>query len=135
MAGTRTDRTSATAQDEMARNEVILCGRLAEPAQERTLPSGDTIVTLRMVIPRLAGPPRPSRAARAVRKGAVDTIDVVCWTAASRRAALRLDAGGAIEVEGALRRRFFGGPGAKQSRYEVEAGLVRRPSGRTRFAS
>ncbi|HET6667277.1 MAG TPA: single-stranded DNA-binding protein, partial [Intrasporangium sp.] len=35
------------------RNEVRLCGRLSAPAEERTLPSGDVIVTLRIVIPRL----------------------------------------------------------------------------------
>jgi single-strand DNA-binding protein len=61
-----------------------------------------------------------------VRRAPVDTIDVVCWTARTRRAALRLDAGDFVEVGGALRRRFYGGPAGRQSRYEVEAASVRR---------
>lgn len=108
------------------RNEVILWGRLAAPAEERVLPSGDAIVTLRVVIPR-----RGTRleGARAERKGQVDTIDVVCWTKSTRRTALRLQPGATVEVEGALRRRFFGGAAGRQSRYEVEAGRLRRLAG------
>jgi single-strand DNA-binding protein len=114
---------------------VTLWGRLAAPAQERTLPSGDVIVTLRVVIPRRGRPPRQRGADVAVRRARVDTIDVVCWTAAARRAALRLGGGDAIEVEGSLRRRFFGGAAGRQSRYEVEAAVVRRLSGSRRSAS
>jgi single-strand DNA-binding protein len=136
MARTRTDTTPQARQDEPARNEVILWGRLAAPAQERSLPSGDPIVTLRLVIPRRGGPPRPRRAAAPPARAAqVDTIDVVCWSAATRRAALRLAGGEVIEVEGALRRRFFGPAGGKQSRYEVEAGVLRKLSGRAASAS
>jgi single-strand DNA-binding protein len=113
-----------------ARNEVVLWGRLAAEAQERELPSGDVIVTLRVVVPRRAGPSRArATTAGAPRRSTVDTIDVVCWTAATRRSALRLGAGEVIEVGGALRRRFFGGGAGRQSRYEVEAGVVRRLSG------
>ena len=49
--------------------------------------------------------------------------------AATRRTALRLRPGDLVDVEGALRRRFFGGPGGRQSRYEVEASALRRVSG------
>ncbi|HKX68865.1 MAG TPA: single-stranded DNA-binding protein [Intrasporangium sp.] len=112
------------------RNEVRLCGRLSAPAEERTLPSGDVIVTLRIVIPR----PEPTRRSGSPdggsRPGQVDTIDVVCWSAGTRRAALRLDAGATIEIAGALRRRFFATPSGRQSRYEVEARTVRRPGRR-----
>jgi single-strand DNA-binding protein len=136
MAGTRTDTARHAGQDEVARNEVILWGRLAADAEERILPSGDTIATLRMVVTRRGGPPRPrSAAASGSRRASVDTIDVVCWSAATRRAAMRLHAGDTIEVEGALRRRFFGSAAGRQSRYEVEAGLLRRLSGRASPAS
>ena len=119
--------TNEPEQARPARNEVLLWGRLAAPAQERVLPSGDPIVTLRLVIPR-----RETRlkGAREERKGQVDTIDVVCWTKGTRRTALRLAEGAFVEIEGALRRRFFGGAGGRQSRYEVEAGQLRRLSGR-----
>jgi single-strand DNA-binding protein len=108
-----------------ALNEVALRGRASAPGEERTLPSGDVIVTLRVVVPREAGARRATGGAEA-RRASVDTIDVVCWTARTRRAAMRLAAGDSVEVGGALRRRFFGGPAGRQSRYEVEATTVRR---------
>jgi single-strand DNA-binding protein len=131
------------------RNEVVVRGRLPAAAEERTLPSGDVIVSLRIVVPRpVAAPakvaqPRAGVSSRAgaqttateVRRATVDTIDVVCWTARSRRSAMRLQPGDTVEVEGALRRRFFGGAGGRQSRYEVEAAAVRRVARGGRVAS
>lgn len=111
------------------RNEVRLAGRLAAEAEERELPSGDRIVTLRVVVPRAPATGRRRPHADGPRRPTVDTIDVVCWTAGTRRTALRLRADEPVEVEGALRRRFFGGPTGRQSRYEVEASAVRRASG------
>lgn len=111
------------------RNEVVLAGRASAPAEERELPSGDRIVTLRVVVPRSDPPRRRKDVDDGPRRATVDTIDVVCWTAATRRAALRLQADDLVELEGALRRRFFGGAGGRQSRYEVEASALRRVSG------
>lgn len=111
------------AADQQPRNEVVLGGRLPAEPEERVLPSGDAIMVLRVVVPRPAG--AGSRGAKASRQ-TVDTIDVVCWSARSRRTAQRLEPGDWIEVEGSLRRRFFGGPGGRQSRYEVEATGLRR---------
>ncbi|EWT00858.1 single-stranded DNA-binding protein [Intrasporangium oryzae NRRL B-24470] len=115
-----------TADPATARNEVLIAGRLGAAAEERLLPSGDPIVTLRVIVPRS---PRARHARDAPSRVTVDTIDVVCWTTSTRRAALRLPAGGLVEVSGALRRRFFGGPGGRQSRYEVEASAIRRVRG------
>jgi single-strand DNA-binding protein len=56
----------------------------------------------------------------------VDVIDVTCWSAATRRSALRLAEGDTLEVEGALRRRFYRVGPAVQSRYDVVAGSLRR---------
>jgi single-strand DNA-binding protein len=109
-----------------ALNEVALRGRASAPGEERTLPSGDLIVTLRVVVPREGAAARRPAGGVEVRRASVDTIDVVCWTARTRRAALRLAAGDGVEIGGALRRRFFGGPSGRQSRYEVEATSVRR---------
>jgi single-strand DNA-binding protein len=111
------------------RNEVVLRGRLGSEAEERELPSGDRIATLRVVVPREPLPGRRRAALDEPKRATVDTIDVVCWTATTRRSALRLRAGDVVEVEGALRRRFFGGPAGRQSRYEVEAAALRRVSG------
>lgn len=115
-------------------NEVRLRGRVGAAPEERSLPSGDVIVTFRVVVARPpargggAGAARPAGESRGTR-ATVDTLDVVCWAAAPRRAAGRLEPGDVVEVEGALRRRFFGVAGGRASRYEVEAGRVRRVSG------
>lgn len=113
-------------------NEVQLRGRVAAAPEERELPSGDRLVQLRIVVPRDLGTRKRTRAstdgAPAPRVQTVDTIDLVCWTAVARRAAGRLAAGDQVQVRGSLRRRFFGGPGGRQSRYEVEVVSLRRAS-------
>ena len=88
-------------------NEVRLVGRVSGEPTVRTLPSGDEVVTLRVVVSRTDGRP-------------VDTIDLACWSARSRRAAQHLADGTRVEVEGSLRRRFYRTPGGAASRYEVE---------------
>jgi single-strand DNA-binding protein len=100
-------------------NEVRLVGRVSGPPESRELPSGDVVVQLRVVVGR---PPSE-------RKTQVDTIDVSCWTATARRAALRQHEGDVVEVTGALRRRFYRAGAATQSRYDVEAVSVRRHQG------
>jgi len=102
-------------------NEVMVCGRISGLAEARELPSGDTVVQLRLVVPR-SGP-----RARAGGGGAtVDTIDVVCWTKALQRKAVRLKPSDLVTVRGALRRRFWRSPGGPASRYEVEATVLDR---------
>ena len=100
-------------------NEVHLAGRVGSEPEERELPSGYLVVTLRLVVPRGA-------ARRSPRGATVDAIDVSCWTAATRRSALRLRPNDQAVVDGSLRRRFFRTGGGVQSRYEVEAVKVRR---------
>ena len=106
-------------------NEVVLVGRVAAPAEERTLPSGDVLATWRLVVDR--PPPR-----RPVREGArpvtVDTLDCVAWTGRLRQSARRLQAGDVVRVEGALRRRFWRGGAGASSRCEIEVDSVRRLS-------
>lgn len=101
-------------------NAVQLRGRISAAPQTRELPSGDLVVTFRVTVPR---PRRRGAAGRA----AVDAIDIACWTARTRGFAVRLGTGDAVEVEGALRRRFFASGDGRVSRYEVEANRVRRP--------
>jgi single-strand DNA-binding protein len=97
-------------------NEVRLVGRISVDAQERELPSGDRVAQLRVVVPRSTdtGP------------GRVDTIDVACWSARTRRSARGLKAQDLVEVVGALRRRFFRTGTVTVSRYEVEALSLKR---------
>ena len=109
-------------------NEVRLTGRVSGSPEQREMPSGDVVVLFRVVVPRPAGRRAPS-ARGANRKGGatVDTIDVACWSARTRRAALRLQEGETAEVTGSLRRRFFRAGGGAASRYEVDAATVARP--------
>jgi single-strand DNA-binding protein len=110
-------------------NEVHLVGRVSAEPVEQQLPSGDRLVTLRLVVPRGRGRPRGASAASGQGGPTVDTIDVACWSARTRTSAMRLAAGEQVEVGGALRRRFFRAGGSAVSRYEVEATSVRRLRG------
>ena len=101
-------------------NEVTLVGRVGATPERRDLPSGDQLVTLRVVVDR---PPQ-----KGVTKRAVDVIDVACWTRRTQRAASGLEPDDGVRVEGALRRRFFAAAGGRASRYEVEASRLVRVS-------
>lgn len=103
-------------------NSVHLRGRVSWGPEARTLPSGDEVVQLRVVVPR---PPRRGESAPGGR-AQVDAIEVACWTARTRAAALRLSVDDYAELEGSLRRRFYAGAGGRVSRYEVEARRLRR---------
>lgn len=102
------------------RNEVTLAGRLPAPAEERTLPSGDALVSFRVVVGR------PPEARGRSRAPAIDTIDCVVWGGPARRTALGWAAGDVVEVTGALRRRFWRAGGGAASRTEVEVLKARR---------
>ncbi len=99
-------------------NEVVLVGRVSAAPERRELPSGDELVTLRVVVDR---PPR-----RGSTRRQVDVIDVACWSRRTQRSAAGLAADDDVRVEGALRRRFFAAGGSRASRYEVEASRVAR---------
>lgn len=102
-------------------NVVSLVGRVSGQVTVHVLPSGDELRSFRLVVPRAeaAGKARAS----------VDTIDVACWSARTRRSAERLADGAVVAVEGRLRRRFFATAAGRASRYEVEATRLRRGRG------
>ncbi|MEO7269197.1 MAG: single-stranded DNA-binding protein [Knoellia sp.] len=97
-------------------NTVELSGRVSGEPELRELPSGDELVTLRLVVARPSG-------------GPVDTIDLACWSTSARRSAGRVTDGELVHVTGALRRRFFRTPGGAASRYEVEVAKLSRRRG------
>jgi single-strand DNA-binding protein len=98
-------------------NQVRLAGRLAADPVATVLPSGDTVTSFRLVVPRTPRDRRPPN---------VDTIDCAVWRAAARRRVASWVQGDQVEVEGALRRRFWRGPAGPLSRYEVEVRTARR---------
>ena len=109
----------ATAQSEASVNEVIVGGRVSGAPEQRELPSGDTVVQLRLIVARPVSRPGAGRGG-----ATVDTIEVACWTKALQRKAVRLKQGDLVTVRGALRRRFWRSPAGPASRYEVEASAL-----------
>ncbi len=107
--GRRPGRTPPTGA-----NEVRLVGRVTGPPEERWLPSGARLVSLRVTV---------RRSATVMTRGsaqAVDVLDCVAWSAEARRAVIARRVGDVVELHGAIRRRFFRTPGGSMSRVEVE---------------
>lgn len=110
-----------------ARNEVVLVGRVSGAPEERELPSGDLLVSWRLVVER---PPTRRAAPAGVRSPTIDTLDCVAWAGPVRRTARRLSDGDVVTLQGALRRRFWRAGAGPNSRTEVEVEQLRRLSRR-----
>ncbi len=89
-------------------NIVTVLGRLARPAEERLLPSGDRLVHLELTVTR------PGERA--------ESVPVVWFDPPA--SALELDVDTEVVVVGRVRRRFFRTGGSTQSRTEVVADRV-----------
>lgn len=105
--------------EQQARNEVSLMGRVAADPVSTELPSGDVVVSLRVIVDRDKRTRRPP---------SVDTIDCCAWSPRARRSVSSWQPGDVVEIEGALRRRFWKGSAGSASRYEVEVRRARRVS-------
>jgi single-strand DNA-binding protein len=114
-----TAATTAASDEPSARNEVVLRGRVAAAAEERELPSGDTIMTARLIVDR-------DDAALGRSTQRVDTIDCVAWLRRVQRSMRGWEQGERVEVTGSIRRRFFRGAAGPASRVEVEIRSVTR---------
>ena len=107
--------------EEIPDNEVRLRGTVSGGAEVRILPSGDEVCVVRLVVPRATVRVRPDG-----RRGpSVDVIDCAAWEGRPRRSMRGWRDGDAVEVVGALRRRFFRSGGSTASRVEVEVGSAR----------
>jgi single-strand DNA-binding protein len=108
-------------------NEVHLVGRLAAEPEPRELPSGDVVVIFRLVVER-----GTSRRAATPRSPTVDTLDCAAWRKDVQRSLAAAGAGEVLEIEGALRRRFWRAGASAASRSEVEVTRLRRRRGSRR---
>src|SRR5215208_3135182 len=95
-------------------NVVVVKGRLARPAEERVLPSGDRLVAFEVTVAAEEGASGGG--------GKAETVPVV-WLDAPGRAA-ELDVDEVVVAVGRVRRRFFRAGGSLQSRTEVVAEAV-----------
>ena len=103
---------------EASLNQVLLRGRVSAAPTERELPSGATVVGVRITV---------RRDRTTMTKGSrqtVDWLECTAWSAGARRSVARWEVGDVVEVEGSLRRRFPRGGGV--SRVEVEVLRGRR---------
>jgi single-strand DNA-binding protein len=111
--------TSAeSASDPAHVNAVTLTGRLAADPEPRDMPSGDLLLTFRLVVDRPGVPGAHRRQ--------VDTIDCAAWTGRVQRTVRSWHAGDIVSVEGHLRRRFRRSEAGPTSRFEVEVTRARR---------
>lgn len=104
---------AATKAKARYRNQVEIVGRLSKAPEEKTLPSGDLVVELRIIVERDD------------REG-VDTLDVATWRSQLRRRALTLKPEDWVRVKGVIRRRFWRSGAALASRWQVEARELER---------
>jgi single-strand DNA-binding protein len=80
------------------RNDVVLRGRVSAPAELRTLPSGDPLLSFRLIVRR----PVPR-----VRGQSVDVLTCITYDRGLQRRMAAWQPGDVVEVEGALQRRFW----------------------------
>lgn len=109
-------------------NDVRLVGRLTGEPVTVELPSGDTLVTFRISVPRepvVNGPAAGAGGAGQAKGRGVDSVPCTAWIPRLRRGVLTWRAGDLVEVSGAVRCRFFQAGGATRSRVEVEASAAR----------
>ena len=107
-------------------NEVRLVGRLAVEPVRKELPSGDPLVSFRLVVERDARARRGASVGSSSRSPTVDTLDCSAWRRDVQRTLARAQPGEVLEVTGALRRRFWRTGAGAASRSEVEVLRVRR---------
>src|SRR6478735_9162220 len=121
MSAPKTNQKTSPAAETDAVNEVRLVGRVSQPPEERVLPSGDSLWTFRVVVPRPPG--------AAQRRQTVDALECTAWSARARRSVAAWSADDVVEVVGAVHRRFYRSGAAVGSRVEVEMNsgrLIRR---------
>lgn len=96
------------------RNEIHLVGRVSRDPVVHSMPSGDTIMSLWLVVKR---PP-----VTLIRRGrqSVDTLELVASTAPVKEIVETWRPDDVVAVSGALRHRFWQSVGGLRSKYEVE---------------
>ena len=96
-------------------NDVTLRGRISSEPVLRELPSGDEVLTFRLVVRRERRSPM-TRGSKQVS----DWVDCSAWGGRARSKAATWHVGDSVELRGALRRRFYRTGTGSATRLEVE---------------
>jgi single-strand DNA-binding protein len=112
---TASDTPNASIPD---RNEVVLTGRLSAVPEPRILPSGDRLVTFRLIVRRSRDAAVFARPGS--RQQTVDVVDCTVWGDREMTAIDGAPAGTRLAVRGALRRRFSRTEAGATSWFNVE---------------
>ena len=102
------------AEPDGSTNLVRLRGKVSTAPERRELPSGTSIVTLRLSVPRETSPMTEGS------RQTADWVDCAAWGRKVRRTVSGWRAGDLVEVQGALRRRFYRSGAGTATRLEVE---------------
>lgn len=102
-------------------NEVKLAGTISRGPEERVMPSGDALVSFRLLVAR--------EAERSGRRPGSDWVDCAVWSGRLRRSVVRWQVGDEVEVSGALRRRVYRSGGGPVALVEIEVASARRLRG------
>lgn len=114
-------------------NAVHLVGKLSQPMQSKDLPSGDRLGRWNLVVARPKAVPvddaqdgdaAVSDATSGRRRQSHDTIECISFDKDLIDHLGDVEPGAQLEVQGALRRRFYPGQTGRQSSYSVEAEAV-----------
>ena len=103
-------------------NEVRIRGRVSGAPRHKQLPSGDEVVSIRVVVPR----PEGARVGGSGKSVSVDTFECVAWTRRPQSVMTRLSGDEHVLVTGALRRRYWRAGGAVASMVEIEVVQLKR---------
>ncbi|MFI6315871.1 single-stranded DNA-binding protein [Nonomuraea sp. NPDC050556] len=93
----------------------MLVGKLSDKPEEKTLPSGDTLVSWRLIVRR--NPSRP-------RGALVDVLPCVTFEPGAADVLRSIKPRDQMQVSGELRCRIFGPPQGKTWRYQVEVSTI-----------
>ena len=104
-------------------NEVRIRGRVSGAPRHKQLPSGDQVMSIRVVVPRPEGSRVGGSGGRSV---SVDTFECVAWTRRPQSVMTRLSGDEHVLVTGALRRRYWRAGGAVASMVEIEVVQLKR---------
>ncbi|RYE77418.1 MAG: single-stranded DNA-binding protein [Myxococcales bacterium] len=116
---TRTRETTSDRAEVGHVNTVAFRGRVTKVPEERELPSGTVVSTLRISVRRDETPMTRGS------KQSSDWFDCTAWTAALRRRMKSWQVGDEVEIVGAVRRRHLGG-GSGGTLVDIEVQEARR---------